>query len=885
MKKAVPQSVLALLFSFISHAILAQSLIEIPFNEKIQQSSLIIEGKVVSKKSFWNNSHKMIFTSNRVEVFKIFKGSLDSDTIEILTQGGQVDNSLISTSDLLSLKTGETGTFFCFPNSQNIRSPFTGGTLYDIYGSSQGFFKYDPVTLSANAPFVRLIDVERNLYSPLVEKTGSTYRNIKSFDLSGLHSSFQLLRTEAMSITSFSPATVDAGATLDPANNVITINGSGFGAGTGLATVYFDDADDGSGGSYVGVPYDDPLMISWTATSIQLRVPANAGTGNIIVENSAGSMVTAPSTLNVHYAILDASFSFAGTDITKESNLMNTDGLGGYTIHYSTSTAGGGVDLNAATSAKQAFQRALTTWKELAGFNVTEGSTTTNQVIGDDGINTIMFDNTNTGQPQLAAGVLGVCYYFASMCTPLATREPQRTGFDIVIRNAGVSSGSANFTNGPCPPAASSFTNLDLETVLLHELGHAMGLGHVNDSYQGTVLPTINPGKLMNYALVNGVRRNSPDESAYSGALYLTTPQANAYGSCGLYATEMTPLSRITESKDECPVFPTTSLPNGSVVSFDLVHTTSNKSTDPQYTRLNCSGTGTGITNTAFYALKTQMAGALILSVSNYAANPASLASCTPSAGYSSAAGIELAFYSVSSCPAGQAFPTPVACRTFNGNGVMGSIAGLLANTTYLMVLDGIENTKATFDLTFGGTVLPVVFQSFTGSIEENFNQLKWRVENYNQVQSISIERSADGKNFNTVSEIIHPYDTGVTDYFDQLPLAGNNYYRLVITTADGNKTYSDIILLTRKENILVSAFPNPVSSQLNLSIRTGKAANYRLELYNNVGQVLMQQSTMVGSEGQLINIPVQRYCSGHYYLRILDDQNKLVKNVPIEKQ
>jgi hypothetical protein len=67
----------------------------------------------------------------------------------------------------------------------------------------------------------------------------------------------------------------------------------------------------------------------------------------------------------------------------------------------------------------------------------------------------------------------------------------------------------------------------------------------------------------------------------------------------------MTPLSATTESKDECPIFPSTGLNDGTVVAFDLVHATSNKNTDPQFTALNCAGTGTGVTNTAFYALKT----------------------------------------------------------------------------------------------------------------------------------------------------------------------------------------------------------------------------------------------------------------------------------------
>jgi hypothetical protein len=864
MKKNLLLPAIVLILSLQSSA---QSLYPVSLDEKFSHSELIVEGKVTAQKSFWNPAHSMIYTANTIEVYKVFKGSVSTSAIEVVTTGGSVGNQSITASDLLELSPEETGVFFCYPNQINLRSPATSKLLFDVWGSSQGFLKYDPATLSANAPFVRVGNIDSGIYNTLQQKTGRPYQEIKSYNVGDIK---RETKVEAVSITSFSPTTVNAGATLDPANNVLTITGTGFGTASGSATVFFDDSNDGTGGSNFGVAFNSPLIISWSATSIVVRVPSRAGTGNIIVRDNAGLTGTSPTPLTVNYAILTATISDGVSTVIKESNLMNTDGNGGYTIFYSTSTAGGGIDLNAAPE-KATFKRALTTWKVNNGYNVTEGGTTSNQVVGDDGVNTIMFDNTNTGSAPLASGVLATCFSFNSMCLPIAGNEIQKDGFDIVIRNAGVSSGSASFTIGPCPPASSSFTDLDLETVILHELGHSLNLAHINDTYQGTFLPNINPGKLMNFALVNGVRRTSPDNSAYMGASYTINPQGNTYGSCGLFPAEMTPLSTIIESKDECPSFPSSDLPSGTIVVFDLVHATSNKNTDPQYTALNCAGTGTGVTNTAFYALKTPAGGgtSLLLTVSGYATTPGSLASCTPTGAYPAAAGVELALYAVSSCPAGQAFPAPIACRTFNGNGVLSAIT-VSPGTTYLLVVDGIENTKANFSLNFGGNALPINLLSFTAEKKGHTSFLKWQTASEYNNDRFEIETSKNGTDFYQIGIVgSHGNSVSVESYnfTDNLPMNGINYYRLKQVDKDGHSTYSKTVFVSFEETTgPIAIRPNPVNDKLILDIAQ-PSENVMINIFSTDGRLVKKES--LGSVQRSSTINVAQLNAGVYILRI----------------
>lgn len=463
------------------------SVFEIPLNERVSNSTVVVEGEVISQSSFWNSTHTMIYTATTVDLYKIFKGN-PANQIEIITEGGTVGMDMITVEPSLQLHVGEVGMFTCIPvtRAKGLPANVSGRPRYEAYASVQGFVKYNLATNTASDPFRVYHGIQTNVYNVVAPAGGHQFREVRTLER-GNHSTQRSGGPSVQAgpvINTVTPANVTAGT-----GSVITIDGLNFGTTQGSSVIKFLNADD------AGATYITPLptqYVSWSDTQIRVEVPTKAGTGKPVWDDNLGTTAESPSILTVDYAHLNVTFDPGTGDEAYQTDHVNDDGSGGYTWQMNNSFAANG-------AATTAFLSAFDSWRCSSGVYWALGANTANDQAQADGVNVITFDNAD----PLGAGILGVCFSYWSGCASGPNIVWYVNELDIIF-DEGSNIAPLTWQFGPGLPTINQY---DFETVAVHELGHGHQLGHV-----------INSGAIMHYAINNGADNRALDPSDIAGS-------------------------------------------------------------------------------------------------------------------------------------------------------------------------------------------------------------------------------------------------------------------------------------------------------------------------------------------------------------------------------
>lgn len=451
-------------------------------SDRIPQSNLVLEGKVIDQLCFWNAEHNRIYTSSLVDVYKTFKNT-GASYIEVITEGGVVGDKKQVLHPALDLRVGDVGVFTLIANSQPAQF---GKPVFEAYASAQGFIRYNQAENKATEPFASYNNISTDLYPAIQQLTGTNYVQLKAGNPFQQSITAGNTMQAVAAITSFTPTTITAGT-----NSVLTITGTGFGATATASLVGFKNADDG------GSTNVSPLaseIVSWSNTQIQVKVPRGAGTGKITVNGSSST-----GNLTVPYAHINVT-SGGNAFMTKHIS----QGTGGYVWTYNASFISN-------TAAKAAFERSMNSWRCNTYVNWSLASGTSNiGVAANDGVNIVSFDAT------LPSGVLGRCTNYFQGCGSGTGMSWYVNELDIVFDPT---PGAGTWQYGPSNPSGSQY---DFESVTVHELGHGHELGHV-----------INNSDLMHYAIAAGQVKRTLNTDDLNGGLAVMNRNAQSGGTCG----------------------------------------------------------------------------------------------------------------------------------------------------------------------------------------------------------------------------------------------------------------------------------------------------------------------------------------------------------------
>lgn len=238
--------------------------------------------------------------------------------------------------------------------------------------------------------------------------------------------------------------------------------------------------------------------------------------------------------------------------------------------------------------------------------------------------------------------------------------------------------------------------------------------------------------------------------------------------------------------------------------------------------------------------------------------------------------------------------PAQLKMLTWNGSNWVslggvdngGNVTNTLGSSGGAAPADPITNFAIFRPYALGGVLgtLPIGIEYFTGSKNGRNHNLNWKVNCTNSPGiTMSLERSKDSRSFNSIKTItadatrcLEPFN-----HIDADPLSGLNYYRIKVTEADGQMSYSKIIgLLNRNggfEVVGISPNPSQAGQETMISISSATKGTVTILLTDMLGRRLSTQTYNCIAGNNQILINTKNIQSGQYQVTVLSETGEAI--------
>lgn len=166
---------------------------------------------------------------------------------------------------------------------------------------------------------------------------------------------------------------------------------------------------------------------------------------------------------------------------------------------------------------------------------------------------------------------------------------------------------------------------------------------------------------------------------------------------------------------------------------------------------------------------------------------------------------------------------------------------------------------------------------------------LQWLTNSGYKVAQFELERSIDGENFETLTQLVNKVWTEKLEYHqttDLVPVKGFNYYRVKEVYLDGSHAYTDVKQVGFFADLeKLAVYPNPAQQQLNFNLKpiVGKAA--KVNIINTFGQVVQHIDLGIIAQ-QNVQIELNKAISnGFYQVHIeIEGQKTVTKKLMVKR-
>ncbi|MCW3102009.1 MAG: hypothetical protein JWO09_449 [Bacteroidetes bacterium] len=205
-----------------------------------------------------------------------------------------------------------------------------------------------------------------------------------------------------------------------------------------------------------------------------------------------------------------------------------------------------------------------------------------------------------------------------------------------------------------------------------------------------------------------------------------------------------------------------------------------------------------------------------------------------------------------------------------NGDGSMGTC---VAGAVTAVVRNNMKGFSR-FGTAQSDNPLPIELISFTGKNEGAKNKLEWTTASEVNNDYFSLEHSADGSSFETFVTKEGAGNSSVRinyDAYDYSPYNGTTYYRLKQTDYNGKYSYSSIISIENKLDMVAvsNVHPNPTTDDLNFDFYSPVKGTVRIMIMDYTGRIVADKVQTVEEGKSSLNTQMGELAKGVYALKV----------------